>query len=141
MRERSRQNASSCSSVMPLVCSLTFSAPRCFISTQSNVFAFITDHLQGRENTNMRIPSQRVDSIIQGNLLEVHDMLKVPAHDEQATGSCCNGHVERIVRPLRRDNPGIQIGSSQPKRLVRDACNLHTSKHPSKKLLHLDRCW
>src|SRR5713101_7024265 len=100
IRERSCQNASSCSSVISLVCSLTFSAPRCFISTQSNVFAFITDHLQGRENANVGISLQCVDSIIQGNLLKVHDMLKVPAHDERTAGSCCNGHVERIVRPL-----------------------------------------
>ena len=45
--EHSCQNVNSSSFVIRPIFARIFAAPRCFISTHSNVFIFILDHLQG----------------------------------------------------------------------------------------------
>lgn len=84
-RDRSRQKVISSFLVMDRIFFLTCSAPRCIISTQSNVLGFMRYNLQRRKYPDGSIALERVNRIIQWYFFEINDVPKVPADDERAT--------------------------------------------------------
>jgi len=103
--------------------------PRCCISTQSNGLVFIVSDLHRRKDSYRRKTLNRINTIVQRNPTEIHNMLEVSAYDESAIGYCWQCDMQGIALPLRADNAGSKVCLLQRDRRRSDRCDVNMRKH------------
>jgi len=108
------------------------SAERCLAATQLYFSFFIgCRQFQRRVDADRAIPVERVHRIVQRNLLVVHNVLEIPAHDHLAFGDTGQRDVQRVVAPLGTEYAGIDVCAMQCEGIGGDFNYLIRSVSPS----------